>query len=264
MRRHLIASLISVLVVVLGVEGMLRAFDPLGVVFYDDYAAMRRASSPADHGYTIAEGVHHARHWTYTILADGTRLTPARNEDGPNVTFVGDSVTFGHGVNDKDVWVSHVADALGLNAANAGRSVYSAVNVSLLLREVEGCAVFLTFPNDPAHQDFPQTSYYDTRSYTSRVAILLRTGKPTVIPQPFNAGFDAAMQEIAARPDTLIVAFDDSYGRAVEAGYGVRLIPWYSDRVSYVDAHADVKGNLEIAEAITPVIEQWLSTRSCQ
>jgi hypothetical protein len=266
LHKRLMGVLISILITVSGVEALLRIADPLGVVYSDDYAMMRRNADPAPHGYTLRTGQYNAAKWSYRVNIDGSRNTPGRVPHETQVVFIGDSVTFGYGVNDDEVWVSLVASRLALDANNAGRTSYSAANAAALLRDIEGCVVFLTFPNDPSpgvSSSFANDTIYDERSFTDRTGALLRYGKPTVMPEPFNPAFEAAMTEIAARLDTLILAFDDSYGRAVADAYGAVLIPWYTDRVSFADAHASAVGNRQIADAAAPIIADWLRGRYC-
>lgn len=266
MLRAIIRILLSVLLTIAGIELMLRAFDPLGVVYADDFTAMQRIAIPAPHGYTLETGLYHAAHWSYVVKPDGNRRTPGRTLGGPRVTFVGDSVTFGFGVSDREVWVSRIAAAYGIDAHNAGRTAYSTVNVNLYLHDVRGCVVFLSYPNDPfmaTSDDFTNPGAYDTYSFLTRTLTLLKNGKPTVIIEPFNPVFDAAMRDIAGRPDTLILAFDDDYGRAVADAYGAVLIPWYTHRVSFADPHANAEGNEQIAIAAAPVIAKWLEGRDC-
>jgi hypothetical protein len=202
---------------------------------------------------------------------DGLRVTPDADQDGLTVHFYGDSVTMCWGVNDDACWVNLVADELSINARNYGRNAYNAWNIEALMSETKQgrCSVFLTIGNDleepvvyekmrKSNPDYPAiVRYFIDYTYLTNVA---RQSAP-----PEHPTFDPSMRAILGYPNVLLVALDDGkYGDIVQSRYGATLIPYFTSRVSFADGHASEVGNQQITEAITPVIEQWLSTRSCQ
>ena len=70
------------------------------------------------------------------------------------------------------------------------------------------------------------------------------------------------LRRIAGRPNTLVLALGDEYA-ATAAAYGALAVPMYRHRIAAADAHADVAGNRELADAIAPLVERWLTGRDC-
>lgn len=265
MRRFLVTFLITFLITfllsIVGIEAALAAVDPWGVRYFDDVQSIWQASAPDVTGYSFKPGRYIFGPTAFTIEADGLRAVPGRDSNGPRVAFVGDSVTFGQGVNDADTWVSLMAAALRLNAMNHGRSAYSIANVARVLDGIDGCAVFLTIANDPA----PAQHYRASRPYPalwlSRYLMLILT--PPAIPA-YSDRYAPLYEAVAARPDTLILAFDDGeYGNIMRDEYGAVLIPPFTSRISVSDAHADAEGNRQIADAARPIIQNWLDEHDC-
>ena len=116
MKRFLVTFLITFLITfllsIVGIEAALAAVDPWGVRYFDDVQSIWQASAPDVTGYSFKPGRYIFGPTAFTIEADGLRAVPGRDSSGPRVAFVGDSVTFGQGVNDADTWVSLMAAAL--------------------------------------------------------------------------------------------------------------------------------------------------------
>lgn len=266
-RRILMLTLTTIALCAGSLELLLRATDPLGVVYFDDVAFLWSTRREAAHGYDHIPGIYRVgSRFSFTIMPDGNRYTPGRFRGGARVTFVGDSQTFGYGVDDGDVWVSRVASALRIDALNTGRSGYNIENIAPLVDDVDGCIVWLTLSNDPGapvrYSDrAAQESIASYLGQTLRVLILSRTGYTTA---PITDAVRPLYEAIAARPDTLILALDDkNYGTIVREEYGAVLIPHFTSRISRTDAHADTEGNRQIAEAVTPILDRWLDEHDC-
>lgn len=259
--RRLRAALLIILTTFATVEASLRVLDPWGARYFDDVQAIWAASTPDVTGYTFVPGRYDFGSTTFTIDPDGNRAVPGRFAGGARVAFVGDSVTFGQGVNDADTWVSRVASALRLDATNHGRSSYSVTNVARVLEGIEGCAVFLTIANDPAHaQEYRAERPYPSLWLTRYLQLALFPGDTPQMAERFAPLYAS----IAARPDTLILAFDDGgYGDILRTRFGAQLIAPFTRRISIADAHADAAGNRQIAAAALPVIDDWLDKHDC-
>lgn len=266
-KRIVVIFCISVLSSVVGAEFLFRTLDPLGTVYFENSNTYYDATVPDETGYVLRPGYTHLKGWSFAILNDGTRIVPDIAE-GRRIVFVGDSITFGLGVNDQDVWVYKVCSDLKLRCVNAGRAGYAAANVAdVVSRYPADCVVFLTISND----DEARAQYSEKRytPYPSAIAEnlfwLFVRGNYGRFVKKDRVAFDEAMSLLSHRLNTLIVAFDDGkYGDAVAEQYGTALIPDYTGRISVLDPHPDTYGNRQIAESITSVIEQWLATRSCQ
>lgn len=246
MKRVIIIICLSVLVPLLGTEALLTIADPFGLVYFDDLSALFHAAQPDDTGYALPTGTHALKGYTYTITEDGARLTPDATADGTPVYFIGDSVTFGMGVNDDDVWVNILARDLRLNAVNLARPGYNAGNVRRLRETLpsDACVVWLTVSND-AWTDYRYTP--PTSRWQSRLSLLLYTlGSRDGVS---SLTYDEDMRAIMAHEPTLLLAFDDGYGAAA-AEYGAVIVPMYTRVISRVDAHANAAGNVQIADGV--------------
>lgn len=273
----IIVTVMSLLMIELG----LMLFDPWRVMNLRDFGALDRFMVPDPSGFGHpANSRLDLFHWSFTTTADGTRTVPAAVPDGPRVVFVGDSVTFGDGVNDEDTWVSLVAGRLGLNAINAARIRYSAENVQRLLDQYpDDCVVFLTIENDyepsynyrvlgDAERQPPPWKPY-IQLYLEGIAIQREAGArgrdldsetAAALPREYTD----AMAAIAAHPTLLLLAFDTNYGAMVKATYGAALIPYYTGVIGVFDSHANAAGNVELADSITPLVKQWLDSGACK
>ena len=266
MMKRLRTVLLMTLATVGTLELLCRVFDPLGVVYFDDVAYLwnTRIDDPTGYAHVPGRFAIGGR-FAITIDADGNRYTPGRFRGGARVTFVGDSQTFGYGVDDGDVWVSRVASALRIDALNTGRSGYNVENIAPLIDEVDGCIVWLTISNDPGtpvrYSDRATGSIRSYLGHTLQVIYGARAGYTTA---PITDAVRPLYEAIAARPDTLIIALDDgNYGTIVRDEYGAALIPYFTSRISPTDAHADSEGNRQIAEYILPILDEWLDERNC-
>lgn len=99
--RKLIVVLAMALVTLGALELLLRVADPFGAHYYEDMIAVWETRLPDPTGFTHRPGVYDVGgRYTFTIEPDGLRAAPSRTSSGPRVTFIGDSVTFGSGVDD--------------------------------------------------------------------------------------------------------------------------------------------------------------------
>src|SRR5262249_6679787 len=105
----------------------LQIFDPWGMHYFDDLATIWNNSiMDPQRGRVLPPGTYHLSHWTVTELPGYIRLTP-NNQNGPcKVVFIGDSLTWGHGVHDQYPWVNLLAAQLpGTTVINAGFDGYN-------------------------------------------------------------------------------------------------------------------------------------------
>lgn len=252
------------------VEIAIAIVNPLGISYYRDSQAMQLESRlPDPTGYTFAPNkTMQMSHWSYTTDEHGRRIVPGSVEGGIPVQFYGDSVTFCHGVDDDECWVSLVAKQLGLEAVNYGRGSYAAMNVEALMDATAvGCAVFLTIHNDAEILGNMAGGTYRYRPWIELLYHFLGTVLSNRADRESDwDAFYASMTRISQRPDTLILAFTHEYGAMVRDRYGAVLLPPYPahHRISVADSHANPEGNREIAAAAASLIADWLVGRDCR
>lgn len=128
MKNKIILALISLTLTLLLGEGLLRLFDPLGMAYFDDLYQLFAGMSEDETAPVLAPGFYDMRVYDATVLEDHTRLVPDTNPGGDCIiAAVGDSQTFGMGVDDAETWVNQLAllfpDVRFINAGVPGYSV---------------------------------------------------------------------------------------------------------------------------------------------
>lgn len=264
--KRLRTVLLMTLATIAVLELLCRVFDPLGVVYFDDVAYLwnTRIDDPTGYAHVPGRFAIGGR-FAITIDADGNRVTPDSAAGGPQMTFIGDSQTFGYGVNDADTWVNLTTGALEIDATNVARSGYNIENIAAQLDAITGCVVWLTISNDPN----PPVRYSGRQAYGPTSYLGASLGIALAPPSafaglPVGAAVRPLYAAIAARPDTLILVMDDgSYSETLRDDFGATVIPHFTERISPTDAHADAEGNRQIAEAARPIIQNWLDEHDC-
>ncbi|MEO8398085.1 MAG: hypothetical protein ABI700_34140, partial [Chloroflexota bacterium] len=158
-RRKLIAALFGIILALLLGEGLLARFDPLGFGYFRDQADLNLHLIADPRGYTFQPGTYKLSKSSFTILPDGNRAVP---DTPPNakktLVFMGDSVTFGYGVDDDQTWVDLVAgDLPGVHVIDAGVSGFNSANVvrTLALYPDAQALVYLIIDNDADPENRP-------------------------------------------------------------------------------------------------------------
>src|SRR5262245_3155504 len=124
---------LAILTVTLGIiELGLRLIDPWGMRYFDDVVLMSKTMFITDQvrGYGLKDGTFVYSHWQAHI-EDGQRVVPTGSIQGTcDLAFLGDSITFGHGVNDDQTWVNLIAAGLpDVHIYNYGVPRYSIPNI---------------------------------------------------------------------------------------------------------------------------------------
>lgn len=271
MVRKITGLLVSLILLLLLLEGMLAIADPLGMAYYNDEAAMWYQFVDDPRGYGLPPGRYQLTRWGFTILEDRTRAVPATQAGETEVVFIGDSVTFGYGVEDEHTWVNLVAQALPqahlINATLPGYNSTNALNTLELFPEAD-IIVYLIISNDvfvPWHEgpfkeaaSIPRESYL--RLYLTHTGNIVGSGnKDDLARLSLAAGdmerFYRDLDAIASDKRVILIGFDDVFGEQLSERYAVQLIDWYTGVVSRVDGHANVEGNRQIAEQMTPILQ---------
>ncbi len=174
--------------------------------------------------------------------------------------FIGDSVTFGYGVDDDQTWVNLIAR----DAARRPRHQRRGERLQLDQRRSRTLAqypdadalVYLIVNNDAEPEKQPDFDHLRPPDTSSWLALYL-LNLPEYL-SPISASDEIArgdipryfddLRAILAIERVLAVAFDDAFGRmTVRDCCAIPLIARGTDRVSPADGHPGVRGNQEIA-----------------
>ncbi len=257
-RRVVLASCITFLMTFTILELGLRLFDPWGArrYFADQAFLYSRFTSDPQRGYYALPGMYQFSNWQADILPDTSRRVPDSAISGCKVVFVGDSITFGWGVNDAQTWINLVARHVPTaQLINAGTFSYNAERVRASLAAFPDAAVYIYFAVD--NDGDPDPNWQGT--YSSQL-ILEDYAYAALAPYRLSApmpGFAAALADLKRRTTVLAINANGWANRI-----GAFPIPPYTHHISRTDGHADATGNQEIAAAVTPLVQQAVA-RAC-
>jgi hypothetical protein len=259
-RWRIIGILCSILLFVFSTEFLFTAFDPLGINRYDDDLRLYSNSVIDNNGLVVLlDGEHRFSNWTATIAA-GTRVTQTRSSDC-DIAFIGDSVTFGWGVNDADVWVNLLAQTYPtVEIRNYAYPGYDTANLSAAFRQIRADGyVYFIIENDSGRgiQAGPRQSEsrrWTLARYVLHLTFMYRAQQRQIIA---TDEFKAFLEGIPA--NTLMLGFTGE----VLAGYaaehhGAILVERYTEALSAGDGHANVVGNQQIYAAVLPHVDAFI------
>lgn len=253
-RHSTIYLLSTTLVLLLVIEGGLRALDPWGVLrYFNDLSTMFRQFRQDDQrGYVLPPGYYSFSNWSATILADGTRRVPDVHAAPCTLAMLGDSVTFGHGVNDADTWVNLLAQTfLSVHFLNVSANGYNIENVAGARRAIHADGyLYLLINND----NQVQVNYRQTGSGPSAIRQYLYVVHPPEHELPLLpiTDFNHLLNQMLSDPQVMVVAFDIP-------GISQRVphhIPLWTATNSRADGHANAEGNRQIARSLAPLVRQ--------
>ncbi len=256
--RRIAAALVLVAVSLLVAEAALALTDPLGFWrYYGDLRALRQNTWPhATRHYVIAPGLYEMAGWSFRIdLPNYTRHTPASNPDADcTVVALGDSVTFGWGVNDAETWPNLYAEATGCKVINAGVYGYDVRAVEATYRAFPDADryIYLLIFNDAAPGDEMQFAPLAGAGALRLYLHLLQASRETVVPVVIPDDFWQAYDALVADPRVVVVGFRDGglAEQVAASGRRIALLAPYTSRVSWADAHPDAAGQRGIAGQI--------------
>lgn len=264
--RRLIALLFGIILTLLMTEGLL-SLDPVGLRYIRDYIKLTDAIIPAPAGYTYAPGVYQLSRSTVTMQEDGTRFMPDTKPNGAQtLVFVGDSVTFGLGVNADETFVNLIARQLpDTHVINAGIPAFNIQNIRRMVaaQPADARIVYLITDNDADPEFLPSFAPRDRFPDMPWVALYIRF-LPVVLqatdPRFGNAGTDLEMYRreaelLSTDPRVLIVGYDDALTPMTP---GAIAIQTFTSRLSFADEHPDAKGHQQLADQILPLLSTLL------
>lgn len=267
---RLIAFLIVVILSLVIPECTLQAVDPWQVkpYFADLTLLFDSAVSDDARGYVLPAGVYRFSNWSATILDDHSRLVPDTSLSDCLIAFVGDSVTFGHGVNDADTWVNVLAQRFRqAQMVNAALNGYNASQVLATIREGRASGFFYTLVNNDADPIFDWQRKPPPMLYEPILPVYLYVLGNQQTPDFMRdyEAFDAALESMKQMPDqyatghVTIVGFE---GDPLATRAGVPTVPSWTHDNSPTDRHANAEGNVQIADAMQPFVHALIE-RAC-
>lgn len=256
--------LIGIILALLLGEVLLGRFDPLGFGYYRDQDMLNPYLIADPRGYTFQMGTYVLSASTFTILPDGTRRVPdTPSSADTTLVFMGDSVTFGYGVNDDQTWVNRVARQLpDVHIVNAGVSGFNSTNVlrTLALYPDAQALVYLIINNDAYPENRPKFGRARSPAAISWLEVYLLNLPNYLFPlsEPQNdlPRYLDEVRKISADQRVLLVGFNEDFSRmTIRDCCAVSLIERGTDRVSPADGHPGVRGNQEIAQQMLPLLQ---------
>jgi hypothetical protein len=249
-----------IVVTTLLLEVVLYHADPLGLMAYQHGLKVLHASMiPTDEGYRIADGTHDAGGYVVTI-AEGTRIVPDTNVlADKTLVFIGDSVTFGMGVNDDETFVNLIAREMqGYRVLNTAYGAYNIDNIeeTRALYPDADCVVYLASVNDAE----PRPSFrWQPYRYTPAIVAYVRLYQTVSAERQVDYN-DWVTRALALQRDGVHVALFAHTPMAqavVEEGAPFALIQSYTHGVSVADSHPNAIGHQQIADALLPLVQAW-------
>jgi hypothetical protein len=278
LREHtkaLLTAFLFVLVPLLMLEGLLRFFDPWGIYFFDDMAKLANDFERHEQrGFYLPDGVYRFSNWQATIK-DGVRAIPVANSDTDcRIVLLGDSFTFGYGVNDDETWAYHLAKQFpNVEFLNTGITAYNSYNIQRIYEQFPDATAYLYTviyndwePNlDPTqyeHENPARTMPYIVR-YGNFA--LYRAEEPSIndftveelLNHPKLDRFFDDIAVLATDPRVFMLGFEDTITTValVEAGYELHQLKYPRHPISFADGHLNAKGHEVLANEITPIVQ---------
>lgn len=249
------------------VEISLRVADPWGMRYFDDAATAGRVMFIPDdqRGYILKDGLYTFSHWQATIQ-QGRRVVPDTTPSDCSLALLGDSVTFGGGVNDDATWANQLARMVsGVEVVNYGTPRYNAANSAATRISAPDHDVYLytVFNNDSEPAYNPATDAliggYQQAWVVLYTQFLLRRYAPPA-PVDVEAVYTAVDDLLDAGRVYLVAFRDDVLTNAlVSRGYDVYVVPYPPHPVSRADFHLNEQGNALLAESLLPLARQITS-----
>lgn len=276
-------AFIIIIITLVMIEILLRILDPWGFVYFGDLAKMSSSFVDDDNRiYSLPDGEYQFSNWTATV-SNQLRSTPNTNPDADcRIALLGDSVTFGYGVNDEETWGNILAEEYpDVYLMNTGVTTYPIEPIvdtyQLYQDEVDGF-LYLIISNDG--HDANDTRNENVDNPTRNIPLsLLYFGyyliQLDVIETPETVDgmaeehinrFLENMEILAEEEHIAFMSFDEKQITevALDAGYDVNVLPPYPNeyRISFLDVHLNATGNQVLAQQIAPILNELIEN-SC-
>lgn len=265
---RIVVSMLSIGVALLIGEMALRILDPYGLLRLQAETRTRyenRIPLAIGESYLMPSGRYEITDdLTFNILGDHSRLVSHSNPSSTcTLAAIGDSMTFGAGVNETENWVTLWSADNDYNIINAGRTATNAVEAAATIDmyPADGYVWFLFFNDNTISRTHtrhnpqpPSPAIWKYLSWQWQLS-------DNQIQTDDEAFIEAAI-EIHSR-DVLIFSYDDNPLLDIlpdEVRGDVLLIPPHTSVISLLDAHPDAAGHQQIYDAIAPHLADYAST----
>jgi hypothetical protein len=270
---------LAIVLITLGLlEFLVSRIDPWGLYYLDDLKTLYRGYISDDlRGYRLGDGEYSFRHWTAKV-ENGTRIIPSSGSDTSlcKLVFLGDSVTFGQGVSDNEVWINLIASKIpNVHFVNTGTPGYSSTNVLGTYKAFPGANAYIYLiagnDTDPAFDlaDLKsQADQFERQPWLARyVAYMISLSRvnntATISPmsseKPDHSRFFGELDQLVQDDKLTIVGLlNDPNPLAEEIlqrGYDLKTINYWTHFNSRIDGHANAEGNQEIAAQMMPIVQ---------
>lgn len=263
MKRLIRILAISILITLFGIEAALALLDPMGFTYY---AEMPRHISLRDEiasGSAIRPGTYTFREFSMTVLPDYSRRVPDTSENADyTLVILGDSVTFGWGVNDDQTFANIIAQAHpDWHVINAGVTGYNSDNARRHMTLYPGADryIYLTIYNDPvitesAADDQPAASTSWMALYLHFLPYYQNTPRNLTGWEMDYARYENDLRAMRASGVEIVAMRspfpDDRAWQIAQACCEARVIDWTYTRINPSDNHPNAEGHRMIADAI--------------
>ncbi|MGB1286781.1 MAG: hypothetical protein ACPG7F_09635 [Aggregatilineales bacterium] len=260
-------------IMMLGLTGLLveiglRVIDPLGVYMRQvDWHIFYNHLQPHETGYRLPDGTLRMTGYDATINPDASRYTPDTVIDTDcTIAAVGDSMTFGMGVNDSETWVNQLAMQFDdVTFINTGRPRYNIADAQALINHypADGYIYLHTLnDNQPNNwqmwlsrgyvEPYKPALYYYYHDLYSRI----RGSRLPDTDEPMHRN---ALDTIAGMDNVLILAMDNDWllDRLPD---DTVIISWHDAPISAADAHPNPAGHINMALDMLPAIETFIES----
>lgn len=279
-REHLRAFLLAFILVLLPLlllEGLLRIFDPWGIYFFDDMAKMANDFEPnAQRIYYLPDGVYKYSHWTATIENGSRKLPPANADSHCEIVLLGDSFTFGYGVNDDETWAYHLAQAFpDVTFVNTGITAYNSEHVRRTYELYPDADAFLY---TVIYNDWEPTANYaannDNENPAKSMPYIVRYGNFFLYRSHETNTTQYTPEELVTIPDMQrflsdikilkedsrveLLGFKDTLTSLamIGAGYDFYPLDYPHYPISFSDGHLNAEGHRVFAEELQPIVQE--------
>ena len=286
MKKRIVRTIIVVLwtfiATVITLELILRTTDPLGMFHaYNDLVVLHKnLESHPQRGYSLPPGEISFTDWLVTMTPDQTRQVPATNPQAScTIAMVGDSLTFGQGVEDDEPFTNLLAMQYpDVHFINAGIIGYNIHNVLSTIQDIEADAYVYLLINNDAEPELkierhPRVRYaFSVYFFLAMQRLNGRTDNsaqdppPDGITTPFPDWAIADAETIIGTDNVLIVGFEG--GKLAQYIHTLDeeliFIPKTNHIVSQSDQHPNPEGHRELATALTPHVEALIAAHCNQ
>lgn len=254
--RAIIITLLTIIVLIPVAEGYFRYLDPSGAYrYFADEARLIAGIVRSERGYSLYPGLYQFSNWSALILPDSTRDLPDAHSGTCKLAFVGDSLTWGFGVNDSDTFANQIAGQVEAQVVNVAMTGYTSHSVlkSVATYPADGYIYLAIYNDDEPYMEWQSTRplpYHFDHGGLEVYLFMAKGGKRVKDVTRFKSDLEA----LRARGDVLIVALDEQVAgwndRIRAVAPDVLLLPMFTGTVSRFDSHPNAQGHQHIATAL--------------